>query len=67
VSPASDRVSGLLSSMSEWRKSRVLLAVLILCGMGERQSLLNPEGSRKGTDSDADAMRGVKPVVSFGA
>jgi hypothetical protein len=33
---AEDRVTGLLSCPNEWRKSRLLLVVMILCGLGQR-------------------------------
>jgi hypothetical protein len=37
MSMAADRVTGMLSAANEWRKSRLLLVVLTLCGLGERR------------------------------
>ncbi len=38
MSKASDRVSGLLSTVNEWRRSRLRLVVLALCGLGAKRT-----------------------------
>ena len=59
-----DRVRGALSRSDEWRKSRLVLAVLIICG------LRGMAGGGKGTgyefDSNTGAWEGVGPTASVG-
>ncbi|HUX07177.1 MAG TPA: hypothetical protein VMX35_07650 [Acidobacteriota bacterium] len=58
MSNAGDKVSGLLSTVNEWRRSRLQLAVLVLCGLGEeRQASANRPGR---TGSGAGVWGGAR-------
>ena len=60
-----DRVRGVLSRSNEWRKSRLVLAVLIICGF--RGIAGGGKGAGYEFDSDTGAWEGIKPAASVGA
>ncbi len=65
MNTSSDKVSGLLSTVNEWRRSRLRLVVLILCGLGGKHTSAEVPGR---TGSGAGVWGGsAEPAAKFSA